>query len=195
MNEIAGFVLAGGQSRRMGTDKTSIEWQGRPLLQHALDLLSSVAARVAIVGSAEKFAAFGSVVEDQFVGRGPLAGIHAALRSPTASQFNLIVAVDMPLLSQDFLRFLLDQAAASHAVATVPRTSAGWQPLCAVYRREFADFAEAALRLGRNRIDPLFGETELRVVQENELRNFGFSPEIFGNLNTPEDVKVAGGIA
>jgi molybdopterin-guanine dinucleotide biosynthesis protein A len=195
MNGIAGFVLAGGQSRRMGTDKAAMEWQGRTLLQHSLDLLSSVASRVAIVGSAEKFGSFGTVVEDQFVGRGPLAGIHAALRSSAASQLNLIVAVDMPLLSQGFLRFLLEQAAAAHAVATVPRTSEGWQPLCAVYRREFADFADAALRLGRNRIDPLFGETELRVVQENELQDFGFSPEIFRNLNTPDDVKVAGGTA
>jgi len=195
MNEIAGFVLAGGQSRRMGTDKASMDWEGRTLLERSLELLSSVVSRVAIVGSADRFSSFGTVIEDHFVGRGPLAGIHSALRSPIASELNLILAVDMPLLSQAFLRFLLDQAAASHAIVTVPRTSEGWQPLCAVYRRGFAEFADAALRLGRNRIDPLFGETELRVVQENELRNFGFSPEIFRNLNTPEDVKVAGGIA
>ena len=195
MNEIAGFVLAGGQSSRMGIDKASIEWQGRTLLQHSIDLLCAVASRVAIVGSTDKFSRFGTVVEDQFLRRGPLAGIHAALRSPIAADLNLIIAVDMPFLSQAFLSFLLEQAAASHAVATAPRTSEGWQPLCAVYRREFADLADTSLRLGRNKIDPLFGEIDLRVLQENELHNFGFSSDIFRNLNTPEDLKYAGGTA
>jgi molybdopterin-guanine dinucleotide biosynthesis protein A len=195
MNEIAGFVLAGGQSSRMGVDKASIEWQGRRLLQRALDLLAAVAPRVAIIGAADKFSSYGTVIEDHFVGRGPLAGIHAALRSPIAAECNVILAVDMPLLSEGFLRFLLEQAAASHAVATVPRTSEGWQPLCAVYRREFASLADSALRLGRNKIDPLFAEIDMRVIQENELRNFGFSPDIFRNLNTPEDLEHAGGPA
>jgi len=195
MNEIAGFVLAGGQSSRMGSDKAFLEWQGRTLLQRSLDLLSSVAARIAIVGAADKFSTYGTVVEDHFTARGPLAGIHAALRSSIAADFNLIVAVDLPLLSESFLRFLLEQAAASHAVATVPRTNQGWQPLCAVYRREFAQLADSALRLGRNKIDPLFSEIELRVIQENELRNFSFSPDIFRNFNTPEDLQHAGGPA
>ncbi|HEY7390080.1 MAG TPA: molybdenum cofactor guanylyltransferase [Bryobacteraceae bacterium] len=195
MNDIAGFVLAGGQSSRMGVDKAFIQWQGSTLLQRSLDLLSGVAPRVAIVGPAQKFSAYGTVVEDQFLGRGPLAGIHAALRSPIAADFNLIVAVDIPLLSEAFLRFLLEQAVASRSAATVPRTSEGWQPLCAVYRREFAELADAALRLGRNKIDPLFADLELRVIQDNELRNFSFSPDLFRNINTPEDLQHAGGTA
>jgi molybdopterin-guanine dinucleotide biosynthesis protein A len=187
MDATAAFVLAGGQSRRMGTDKALLEWEGRTLLQNTLDLLAGLTSRIAIVGDPAKFSRFGPVVEDQFFARGPLAGIHAALRA-TRADFNLILAVDMPLLERRFLEFLLEQAALSKATVTVPRTSDGWQPLCAVYRREFADSADAALRLGRNKIDPLFAETDLRVIQENELQNFRFDPRMFRNLNTPEDL-------
>ena len=187
MGEIAAFVLAGGQSRRMGTDKAFLEWEGHPLLQHALDLVASVCPRVSIVGAADKFSGYGPVVEDHFLARGPLAGIHAALRSSKAT-LNLILAVDLPFVEQRFLEFLLEQANESKPLVTVPRTADGWQPLCAVYRREFADVADTALRLGRNKIDPLFSEVDLRVIQENELRNFRFSAQMFRNLNTPEDL-------
>lgn len=190
MGETAAFVLAGGQSRRMGTDKAFLDWEGRPLLQHALALLASVCPQVSIVGAADKFSGYGPVVEDHFLARGPLAGIHAALRSSKAT-LNLVLAVDLPFIEQRFLEFLLDQAQQSKPVVTVPRTVDGWQPLCAVYRRDFADLADTALRLGRNKIDPLFSEVDLRVIQENELRNFRFSPQMFRNLNTPEDLEHA----
>lgn len=187
MGDTAAFVLAGGQSRRMGTDKAFIDWEGRPLLQHALELAASVCPRLSIVGAADKFSRFGSVVEDHFLARGPLAGIHAALRS-TKADLNLILAVDLPFLERRFLEFLLEQAQQSKPLVTVPRTADGWQPLCAVYRRDFAEVADTALRLGRNKIDPLFSEVDLRVIQENELRNFRFSAQMFRNLNTPEDL-------
>lgn len=190
MQDTNAYVLAGGQSRRMGTDKALLEWQGKPLLEHSLALVVSVLPNVAIVGSAEKFSRYGRVVEDHFLNRGPLAGIHAALRASDAMR-SLIVAVDMPLLDGNFLRFLLQQAAESNAVVTVPRTNDGWQPLCAVYRREFADIADRALRLGRNKIDPLFAGIDVRVIQANELQNFGFDPAMFRNLNTPEEVAEA----
>jgi molybdopterin-guanine dinucleotide biosynthesis protein A len=174
----------------MGADKASLPWEGRTLLAHALGLIQPLCTEVSIVGSPDKFSGFGRVVEDRFVDRGPLAGIHAALRS-SGEDLNLLLAVDMPFVEERFLEYLLAQAAASRAIVTVPRTLAGWQPLCAVYSREFADIAESALRLGRNKIDPLFADIDLRVIQENELRNYGFPTGMFRNLNTAEEFEQA----
>jgi molybdopterin-guanine dinucleotide biosynthesis protein A len=56
-----------------------------------------------------------------------------------------------------------------------------------VYRREFAAIAEEALRTERNKIDPLFAVVETTIVEEAELKTLGFSPDIFDNVNTPED--------
>ena len=145
---------------------------------------------VRIVGDTAKFSAFAPVVEDVFPGCGPLGGIHAALRVSKA-ELNLILAVDVPFVSFALLQFLMAHARNSGASVTVPRINQGWQPLCAIYRREFADAAETALRAGRYRIDALFDQVQVQVIAEEALEAAGFSSNIFRNLNTKEDLEAA----
>ncbi len=185
--DLAAFVLAGGKSTRMGMDKAFLDYHGRMLLCRALDLARSVSPLVRVVGTREKFADHAEVVEDVYPGRGPLGGIHAALQSSQAD-LNLVIAVDMPLLSQQFLQYLLDRARSSNATVIVPRTDEHWQPLCAVYRRNFASVAEDALLAGRNKIDTLFTLTKTLTLEEEELNHAGFSPSLFCNLNTPKEL-------
>jgi molybdopterin-guanine dinucleotide biosynthesis protein A len=187
---VAGFVLAGGQSTRMGRDKAFLELGGRTLLARALSLAGTVAEPVRIVGVSESFLAHGRVVEDVFPGRGPLGGIHAALRS-SAAELNLMLAVDLPSVEPRFLAYLVNAARQSSAVVTLPHAAGGWQPLCAVYRREFRTIAEQSLREGSNRIDRLLVRVEIRVIAEEELEGGGFSSTIFRNLNTPEELERA----
>lgn len=190
MGEVSAFVLAGGQSTRMGADKALIELDGHPLLARALAAARTVTHDVRILGSKQKLGNYGDVVEDEFPNHGPLGGIHAALRASSAD-LNLIVAVDMPFVEEKFLQFLIGESRRTSALVTVPRVAGHWQPLCAVYRRRFADLAEQALQQGRNKIDPLFSRVELCVVEEAELEKQGFSPEMFRNLNTPEELQQA----
>lgn len=185
--DLTAFVLAGGKSTRMGTDKAFIVLNGSTLLARMLDLARSMTTDVRIVGQAEKFSNFAPTVEDVFPGCGPLAGIHAALRSSQTDR-NLILAIDLPFLSRQFLDFLIMKSRASDANVTIARTVEGWQPLCAVYRRAFADSAEAALRQGRYRIDPLFTDASTCVIRDDDLRQQKLSPDLFRNLNTPEDL-------
>ena len=188
-SDLTAFILAGGKSTRMGADKAFVEYDGRSLLARALDLARSITPGVRIVGSAEKFAPFAPVVEDIFRDCGPLGGIHAALRA-SRSELNVMLAVDTPFMSWAFLQYLVSQSrGAPEAVAVVPRDDGGYQPLCAVYRREFAGAAENALRAGRNRIDLLFDAVRTRVIEREELEVAGFSRAIFRNLNTPEELE------
>src|SRR4029077_13623775 len=87
--------------------------------------------------------------------------------------------------------YLLEQARRSAAEVVVPRTTGGWQPLCAVYRREFAAVAERSLRAGRNKIDSLFAEVPTRVIEPEELEQNGFAEDMFRNLNTEQDWQAA----
>jgi molybdopterin-guanine dinucleotide biosynthesis protein A len=190
MGDVSAFVLAGGQSSRMGADKAFVPLDGQSLLIRALNLAASVAPKVQILGSKSKFGGHGEVVEDEFPDHGPLGGIHAALRH-SSSELNLILAVDMPFVERRFLHHLVREAQERTAVVTVPRVGGQWQPLCAIYRRHFAELAHDALREGCNRIDALFGETTLHVLEESELEGKGFSAEMFRNLNTPEDLREA----
>lgn len=171
----------------MGSDKAFLRLGRLTLLEHTIALVKEVCSSVALVGDRERLRPYGIVVEDEFRGQGPLAGIHAALSSPFASDLNLLVAVDLPGLSTTFLKYLLKVAYATGDTVTVPVTNGFTQPLCAVYRKEFGLLAGQALRAGHNKIDPLYAEVTVRRLDEAELHTLGFAPGIFDNVNTPED--------
>jgi molybdopterin-guanine dinucleotide biosynthesis protein A len=217
MEDVAAYVIAGGRSSRMGRDKAFLSLHGTTLLERALAVARAATPQVTIVGPREKFAAYGNVVEDLYAGQGPLAGIHAALSSsaselnlvigvdtpfldPRFAQFLVEQArtsaavVTFPVLNLP-PRIATDSHG-SNMSHSDPRSSAKIrgsvpsgqaQPLCAVYRREFAAVAEAALRQGRNAIVPLFAHVTVRQVGENEMRELAFDPRMFDNLNTPEE--------
>ena len=188
--DLTAFVLAGGKSQRMGRDKAGLSIRdGETLLEHALALAESVAGEAKLLAPRARYAAqawAGQIVEDIYPDHGPLGGIHAGLVSST-TELNLFIGVDMPLLTAALLEFVADEARKSRAIVTAPRVEGRVQPLCAVYRREFAAVAERALREERNKIDALFSDIKIRTIEESELRAAGFGVELFANVNTPKE--------
>ncbi|MGH9496152.1 MAG: molybdenum cofactor guanylyltransferase [Candidatus Sulfotelmatobacter sp.] len=186
--DAAAFILAGGQSTRMGTDKAFVNLDGRPLLARMLELARSLTDDVRIVGEPARYSHFAPVVQDLYQNCGPLGGIHAALQS-SATDLNLILAVDVPFVSLAFLLHLTQRARSSDASVIVVHTNERWQPLCAVYRKKFSEVAKKALRNDCYRIDKLFAETHTEVIDDEELESAGFSSRLFRNLNTPQDLE------
>jgi molybdopterin-guanine dinucleotide biosynthesis protein A len=170
----------------MGQDKAFLEFGGRTLLAHALDRLQAATGNAWIVGSADKFAGLGPVVEDVYAACGPLGGIHAALAA-TRTDPNLITAVDMPFLHLDFLAYLIAQARTSEAVVVAPKADGKLQPLCAIYRKDFGEVARRSLRAGNYKVGSLFAEVQTRIIEESELEQNGFGKEMFRNLNTEQE--------
>lgn len=184
---VTAFILAGGKSARMGQDKAFVLWDGRTLLERALAIAGEVTPTVRIVGQHAKLGRFGTVVEDVFLDRGPLGGIHAALCS-TETEFNLVLGVDLPLVRGALLEYLLERAQGTEAMVTAPRFTEGWQPLCAVYRKSFVEIAEEALRGERNAIYPLLEAGSTLALNESDLEEAGFPRKMFRNINTVEDL-------
>jgi molybdopterin-guanine dinucleotide biosynthesis protein A len=170
----------------MGTDKAFLELADKALISRAIELAREATTKVQIVGDAEKFAAYGPVIEDVYRDHGPLGGIHAALANSEA-EWNLMLAVDLPFLPARFLKYLLARAESSNAMVTVPSIAGYFQPLCAVYRKQFLNLAERALAEGRNKIDTLFREVSICVVSEEGMAANGFDSSIFRNVNTPQE--------
>ena len=189
MPDVTAFILAGGKSTRMGRDKAFVEFEGETLLARMLGMARSMTVDVRIVGDAKKFASFASAVEDIFQDRGPLGGIHAALRS-SQTDLNLMLAVDMPFVSSAFLRYLIGQARSE--LGSCGDHSPHRRRLAAPVRRlppGIADAAETALLAGQNKIDLLYTAIKTRVIEEGELKGDGFSLDLFRNLNTPEELE------
>ncbi len=209
---ITGFVMAGGKSSRMGTDKASLSLNGKTLLEHALATVRQITKEVFILGSSQLYGNYGAeVIEDIFPGCGPLSGIHAALshvkqtiqlirlesqppqlQPPLSSTtLSLVLAVDTPFITAEFLSYLAGRAANSGAVVTAPAIKAYPQPLCAVYSLDFLPIAEQALKAGNYKIVPLFPKDKTLLIEEPEVRRFAFPADMFENLNTPEDLERA----
>jgi molybdopterin-guanine dinucleotide biosynthesis protein A len=145
------FVLAGGQSTRMGRDKALLVVEGRALIEHMLDKLRGLGLTAQICGSRSDLARFAEVVPDNFSQVGPLAGIEAAL-AVSDSELNLFVPVDLPGLAPEFLHWLMVRTETSHAVATIPRYRDRLQPLCAVYSRRLLEGLRESLVAGRRKV-------------------------------------------
>ncbi len=189
--DVTAFVLAGGKSTRMGTDKALLMFEGRTLLDRALDTARKVTPAVFIAGDPEKYSAFAISIPDVYPQCGPLSGIHSALSS-SHTELNLMLAVDLPFVTTELLLFLIDRASDSTtANVTVPRADHGLQPLCGVYRRDFVLSVEKALKSKRYKIDLLFDPVSTQVIEEDTLRTAGFSPQMFRNLNSPTDLAEA----
>jgi molybdenum cofactor guanylyltransferase len=182
------FILVGGKSSRMGSDKALLSLGGQSLLTQALLTASAVASTVRISGSKDRYAKFGDVVEDIYRDCGPLGGIHAAL-SATSTDLNLMLSVDMPRMTSEFLKWLLERASASPELILVPDAAGGPQPLCAVYRPGALPAVTQALQSGKYKIGRLFSKVPTRVLTELEIVSSGFSVTIFQNVNTPDEYK------
>lgn len=195
----SGVILAGGASRRMGCDKALLALpDGRTLLARTIATLRAAGLgevalsvsslqRGAALQRAEPAARGLRLVPDAQLGRGPLAGLQAALSAYSAASV-LLVAVDMPYLDDAALRALI--AEPGDADALVPHL-AGWaQPLIARYGPACLPVAARLLAQGRLAMRDLLAAPELRVryLDEAWLARAGSSPHALVNLNTPADL-------
>ncbi len=186
VDNVTAFVLAGGQSSRMGSDKALLQLGGTTLLERALQTARAAAERVYIVGPKQRYEQFGAVIEDVYPDCGPLSGIHAALHT-TETELNLMLSVDMPLMSPEFLEWLIREAQAAQELIVVPNALAGLQPLCAIYRPGVHTVAEEALKRGDYKVSQLFTAVPTREIVVQEIVAMGFSTDLFRNVNTAEE--------
>lgn len=146
--DAAGFVLAGGQSTRMGTDKALVDFAGRPLIAHALHILREAGLDAKIAGALSDLSHFAPVVADAKPGLGPLGGICAALGS-TEAQWSVFLSVDMPLLPSSLVVYMLSHAQLTGAPLTVAAVNGFPQTFPAVIHRDCLPALENELKNGR----------------------------------------------
>jgi len=188
---MAGFILAGGASSRMGRDKALLEIGGLPLLVRTARLLEPLVANVTVIGPPERYAALGlRVVPDDTTAVGPLAGLATALRI-SRSEWNLVVGCDLPYLSAQWLEWLMARALASRADALVPETSRGLEPLCAIYRARCASAVAAAIARGERKVIDVVAKLALEKLRPDEWQAIDAEGALFKNMNTPADYEEA----
>jgi molybdopterin-guanine dinucleotide biosynthesis protein A len=189
--QIGAFILAGGESLRMGRSKAALEVDGAPMLVRTARLVESVAGPATVIGSLNGVDSCGlRMIADDWPGAGPLGGIATALRASIAP-WNLIVACDLPYLTQPWLEFLVARALASQADAVVPTNSRGAEPLCAVYHQRCEPAIRAALERGVRKVTDGLKDVLVELIDPFEWKAFDSEGLLFKNMNTPEDYEEA----
>jgi molybdenum cofactor guanylyltransferase len=190
---IRGFVLAGGLSTRMGRDKATLEYQGKPLVIHALDRLAEVLPNPSIVGTRSDLSHYAPVIPDRYSRIGPLGGLHAALNT-TDVELNLFLPVDLPLIPAWFLKEIVQRSQLTGAVATVPLVNGRPQPLVALYRRSLCPFLDAAILREEYRVTLLLekvrdmsGGVDFFHVEMLGSGGRTWPYRWFRNVNSPQD--------
>lgn len=140
-----GFVLAGGRSSRMGTDKALASFNGVPLIQSALQILAAAGLLTRIAGSRSPLNHFAEEIHDTFHESGPLGGVHAAL-SVSPSEWNVFLPVDMPLMTSSLLSCLLQRAVLTGAPVSLCKLNGQLQPFPVVLNRKVLPIIERRLQ-------------------------------------------------
>ncbi len=139
--ELTGVILAGGRSLRMGRDKAWLQSDAQPLLLRQIGLLEQAGLRsIAVAAGPENRPPLPAtpagipLLRDRFPDSGPMAGVEAGLawahaRCPNG--WTLLVAVDLPKLSVEWLRRLLERI--TPGTGCVPSHQGRLEPLAAIY--------------------------------------------------------------
>ncbi|MCU1486099.1 MAG: putative molybdenum cofactor biosynthesis protein [Actinomycetia bacterium] len=186
---LAGAVLTGGASRRMGRDKALLPVDGVPLAVRVARVLAEAGADpvLAVGGDLDGLRAAGlTAVPDPRQGAGPLAGIAAALRALDAD-IVVVLACDLPAASALAVRAVVDALAADpDAHVAVPVVDGLPQPLHAAWRRSALPVVEAALDAGQGAVRHVLDALSARPVA-------GLDPAWFANANHPGDLAADSG--
>ena len=201
-DDAQGFVLAGGQSSRMGTDKALVNFQCQPLIARTLAILREAGLPGFIAGVRVSLENYAPVIADD--GLGPLSGICASLASATAS-VAVFLSVDMPLIPTALLKLMLNHAQITEAAVTIASVNGYPQTFPAVVQRAALPALEDILREGNGSCLAAFQSAAMRmgrpiVVLPVELlaqagqvaHEDGLHPSLwFLNLNRPADLLLA----
>ncbi len=183
---ISGFILLGGASRLMGTDKAFLKLEGESFVERIAREIRSISNSVTLVGKEPASSLGLKQVKDVFPDWGALGGVHTAL-SECAGGWALIVACDFPLVTGELFGRLKEFREGHDAVAPIQDDGIP-QPLCTLYRVEpCLRIAEEMIRLGERKPVALLQSVRTRWVSFAELSTLRGANHFFDNVNTPED--------
>ena len=185
MKSCQAFILAGGASSRMGTDKSQLLIDGQTFAERIANTLREITDSVIVVGRLLDNSSLPSV-PDVYPQWGALGGLHAALTT-SSREWAIVVACDLPFVTSELFRYLAELRLDHDAVVPI-QSDQRPQPLAALYRvdgcrRRATELIEA----GHRRPLDLLAEVKTRWVAFDEIRNLEQAERFFVNINTPED--------
>jgi molybdopterin-guanine dinucleotide biosynthesis protein A len=189
-SDLSVVILAGGNSSRMGRDKSFVRVGGRAVIERIIAQVSGFGAETLVItNNPEDYAYLGlPLYGDVLPGKGALGGLYTA-RTRAACPYALVVACDMPFVNLGLLEHLVSLAREHDAV--VPRLNGEAEPFRAVYAQSCQEPMRRALEAGKMRVISFFPEVRVRYVETPEVEQYDPDHLTFFNVNTPEELQKA----
>ena len=190
-SEVTVAIMAGGQSSRMGTDKSFVLFNGRPMIEIVQEKVAELGAETLLItNKPDDYARLNlPMVGDILPDHGPLGGIYTAVHAASHPHV-LVVACDMPWLNRPLLEYMITLRETADVI--VPRWEKYPEPLHAIYSKTCQPAIEAKLKAKRLKITGFFGQVNVRFVERTEIEKFDGNGRSFANINSPEDLGKAG---
>ncbi|MEW6670841.1 MAG: molybdenum cofactor guanylyltransferase [Thermodesulfobacteriota bacterium] len=188
----SGVILAGGLSTRFsGQDKALISVGQRRILDRIYDVFIELFDEIFLVtNNPVRYLQWDlNIVSDIYPIRSSLTGIHAGLFY-ASNPYVFFAACDTPFVKKDLIEAIIDRIDPGFD-AVIPETSAGLEPLCAVYAKRCLNRIEAHLLQGKLKIQLVFKENRIKKLPERILRQIDPELQSFFNINTPDDLAAA----
>ena len=186
-NIVNGYILAGGKSSRMGTDKGLLLFNGKPIIQQVIEQLRPALNKMVIVSNNPEYEKLGlEVIGDLIKDIGPAGGIHAAL-SHTHSRKIFIVSCDMPFVTTEAVKYIVQSA--SYSQITLPLYQRKLEPLFGVYSKECLPHWQQLIELGIIKLQQMI--TRFNFLTINIDNNELFNDLLFMNINDKSDLNKA----
>jgi molybdopterin-guanine dinucleotide biosynthesis protein A len=185
--KIAGIILSGGKSIRMGENKAFIQIEGVPIIKRIYDLFNELFQEVIIVtNQKDLFSDFGSkIYSDLIPGKGALGGLYTGIFF-SSFHHSFCVACDMPFIKKSLVQYLIENRDDEDVI--VPRTKDGLQPLHAIYSKNCVDPIRRIIGEGKSKIIDIYYQVNVKIVEERDFLSLDPGRESFINVNTPEEL-------
>lgn len=183
-------LIAGGRSRRMGTDKAFLAWEGRPLWEYQMAKLQGLTPHELFLScrTEQNFPAVPDIipVEDEWPDAGPLGGVGSCLRICSAPLL-VVLGIDLPLLPAALLRHLLTESTPNCGAVIMNSEGEYYEPLAAVYPRAMLAVAEEQIAGGRLSMQAFIRSGVERGLLHTPSQTV--ERDWFKNMNTPDDLR------
>ena len=188
MTKLTIAINAGGKSSRMGTDKSFVPFNGKPMIEGIIERLEGLGNEMILISNNKNDYAhlglpiFGDIYKDH----GPLAGIHTAV-SHAKHQHILMVACDMPWLNRNLLSYMISQKETADII--VPRWQKFPEPMHAIYSKACLPDIERDLDANLLKIIGFYRHVSVNYLGREVIERFDRNGSSFTNINTPEDLE------
>ncbi|MEO9004237.1 MAG: molybdenum cofactor guanylyltransferase [Ginsengibacter sp.] len=187
IENINGYILAGGKSSRMGTDKGLLILNGKSIVQTIIEQLQPAVDKITIVSNNIDYEKFGlEVIPDLIKDKGPAGGIHGAL-SHTDTEQTFIVSCDMPNITTLAIQYMIEQS--THSEITLPVHHGKTEPLFGMYSKKCLPLWHQLIEQGMIKLQEMIAHFNLLKINVDSIELF--SDSLFLNINDKNDLQKA----